>query len=44
MGFTNVKSGSIKRLPVQNPLDAPLGLGTQPCFEALSELLVKIQI
>ena len=31
----------IKRLPVQIPLDAPPGLGIQPCYEAPDDLRVK---
>ena len=27
---------------VQTPLGAPLGLGTQPCYEALSDIWVKL--
>ena len=31
----------IGRFLVQNPLGARLGLGTQPCYEALGDLWVK---
>ena len=32
----------IGRFPVQTPVDAQLGLGTQPCYEAPGDLQVEI--
>ena len=39
MGYSIVVR--IRRFPVQTPLGARLGLGTQPCYEAPSDLQIE---